>query len=67
MKIMALDLGKNKTAVCEFVVETHEVRHLTVKTRRGEIERLLERLRPDRAVMEVGPIAGWAQRGQAGL
>lgn len=59
MKIMALDLGKNKTAVCEFAVETSEVRHLSVKTRRAEIEGLLDRHRPERVVMEVGPIAGW--------
>jgi len=59
MKIMALDLGKNKTAVCEFTVASSDVRHVSVKTRRAEIEGLLDRLRPDRVVMEVGPIAGW--------
>ncbi len=59
MRILALDLGKTASVACGLDVETGEVEYETVATRPAAMEELLTRRRPDRLVMEVGPIAGW--------
>ena len=59
MKILALDLGKSKSAVC--ILDTAEMkeRYTTVGTTPFELTILLERQRPDRVVFEVGTLSGW--------
>jgi hypothetical protein len=59
MKILALDLGKSKSAVC--ILDTAEMkeRYTTVGTTPFELTILLERQRPDRVVLEVGTLSGW--------
>jgi len=59
MKILALDLGKSKSAVC--VLDTAEMkeRYMTIATTPFALVNLLEREHPDRVVFEVGTLAGW--------
>lgn len=59
MKILAMDLGKSSTVMCQLDTDTGETEYVTAGTSAGEFTRLLEERRPDRVVMEVGPIAGW--------
>ena len=55
MKILALDLGKDKSVGCVFVAETGEHSFSTIRTRPSELAQLLEQTRPDRVVIEIGP------------
>lgn len=59
MKILALDLGKSKSAVC--VLDTAEMKgsYTTVRTTPFDLSVLLDKQRPDRVVFEVGTLAGW--------
>jgi transposase len=59
MKILALDLGKSKSAVC--VLDTAEMKaaYTTVRTTPFHLSILLEANNPDRVVFEVGTSAGW--------
>jgi transposase len=59
MKIVALDLGQDKTVACEFESETGEASYETVRTTPVALHDLLVERAPDRVVMEVGPTAGW--------
>ena len=59
MKILALDLGKSKTVCCILDTESNEERYIKIKTVPFAFFDLLERLGPDRVVMEVGTPAGW--------
>jgi len=59
MKILALDLGKSKTAVCMYDTATSAPRFTTVKTAPFVLWDLLEREKPQRVVLEVGTPAGW--------
>lgn len=59
MKILALDLAKNKTAACDFDTDSGKAKYSTITTDLPNVQKVLERLRPERLVMEIGPIAGW--------
>ena len=59
MKILALDLGKDKSVGCDCVAENDEHTFTTIRTCPSEVAQLLERTRPDRVVIEIGPLAGW--------
>jgi transposase len=59
MKILALDMGKDKTVGCDFESVTGEHRFVGIGTSPGEIIRLLEEIAPNRVVIEIGPQAGW--------
>lgn len=59
MKILALDLGKSKSAACVYDTDSATSRFTTVKTAPFSLWNLLEREAPDRVVLEVGTPAGW--------
>jgi transposase len=59
MKILALDLGKYKTVGCEYESESgvHQFRRsFTTPVALGE---MVQKVKPDRVVIEVCSIAGW--------
>jgi transposase len=59
MKILALDLGKDKSVGCDFIAETGKHTFSTIRTCPGEVAQLFEQIHPDRVVIEIGPLAGW--------
>ena len=59
MKILAIDLGKFKSVVCDMDSETKKHDFETLATSPEVLRRLLERRRPDRVVFEIGNQAGW--------
>lgn len=59
MKILSLDLGQSKTAVCMLHTHDNRATHLTRPTTRQAMHDLLLEQAPDRLVMESGPTAGW--------
>jgi transposase len=59
MKILALDLGKSKSAVCILDTDSVKERYTTITTVPFALMDLLEREHPDRVVFEVGTLAGW--------
>jgi transposase len=59
MTILALDLAKSKSVFCNFDTVTGEVTFGTVATQRAKFRELLERVRPERVVIEICPLAGW--------
>lgn len=59
MKILAIDLGKSKMAVCMYDTKTFEHRFDSAPLDRGTLGIVLDCERPDRVVIEVGPTSGW--------
>jgi transposase len=59
MKIVAMDLGKNKTMVCYYDSVNGSHRFLTVRTQPQAIHDALVAQPADRVVMEIGSAAGW--------
>jgi transposase len=59
MKILALDLGKSKSAVCILETASMQERYTTIPTKPFALVNLLERERPEMVVLEVGTLAGW--------
>jgi transposase len=59
MTILALDLAKSKSVFCDFNTITGEVTFGDVATKRANFRELLERVRPERVVIEICPLAGW--------
>lgn len=59
MRIVAIDLGKVKSVVCDFASETGEHVFETCRTTPEALEEILVRRRPDRVVIEACPSAGW--------
>ena len=59
MKILALDLGKNKSVFVEYITGNGERTFGKISTNPRELRNLLERGTPDRLVIEAGPAAGW--------
>jgi transposase len=59
MRILAIDLGKNKSVFVDYT--TGEGRHQfgKVGTNSHELQKLLERCKPDQLVIEACPAAGW--------
>ena len=58
MKILALDLGKNKSVFVDYVIGGERI-FGKISTNPRELRNLLERSAPDRLVIEAGPAAGW--------
>jgi transposase len=59
MKILALDLGKNKSVFVDYVTGAGERNFGKIGTNAHEERKLLLRCAPDRLVIEAGPVAGW--------
>lgn len=59
MKIVAMDLGKNKTVVCYYDSTNGAHRFVTVPTRPQAIHDAIVVQPADRVVMEIGSAAGW--------
>ena len=59
MKILSLDLGKNKTVGCDYERESGKHRFQTVFSARAGLAQLVKEVKPDRVVIEVCSIAGW--------
>lgn len=59
MTILALDLAKSKSVFCNFNTLTGEVTFGDLATKRANFRELLERVRPERVVIEICPLAGW--------
>jgi len=59
MKILALDLGKNKTVACLYGSDTSEHRFVRVATSPSSLHDLIVDLEPARVVFEIGSSAGW--------
>lgn len=59
MRILALDLGKNKSVYVDYFTGEGERNFGKIGTNAREVEKLLERCSPDRLVIEAGPSAGW--------
>src|SRR5262245_50712272 len=57
--ILALDLGKYKSAACLYDPASAEARFETVTTGRPELARLIDRHRPAAVVIEACALAGW--------
>jgi len=58
MRILALDLGKNKSIFLDYVAQG-EQRFGKIGTNAHEVEKLLRQCWPDRLVIEAGAAAGW--------
>jgi transposase len=59
MKILALDLGKFKSVACVYVAGTGEHAFETIRTEYLEVGQLVDKVKPDRVVIEISPLAGW--------
>ena len=59
MKILSLDLGKYKTAGCEYEAESGAHRFSRSFTTPAALEKMVREVNPDRVVIEVCSIAGW--------
>jgi transposase len=59
MRILALDLGKNKCVFVEYVAGNGRRSFGKIGTNAQELEKLLERCVPDRLVIEACPASGW--------
>jgi transposase len=59
MRILALDLGKNKTVACSYEIETGAHCFQRVVTSPSSLHDLIVDLEPARVVFEIGPSAGW--------
>lgn len=59
MTILALDLAKSKSTLCNFNTITGQLTFGDVATKRRNLRQLLEQTRPDRVVIEICPLAGW--------
>ena len=58
--ILAIDLGKYKSAACVYR-STDDQRFTTFSTSRAELTRLIERHRPDMILIEACLLAGWVR------
>jgi transposase len=59
MKILAMDLGKNKTVVCIYDQKSGEHKYLTIRTSPRQVHDLIAEQEPDRVVFEICSSAGW--------
>jgi transposase len=59
MKILALDLGKNKSVFLDYVVAGSHQEYGKIATTPQALHDLLVQRRPDRLVIEACPSAGW--------
>src|ERR1700680_3276638 len=59
MRILALDLAKNKSVYVDYVTGGGDRSFGKVGSNAPELEKLLSRCSPDRVVIEACPAAGW--------
>lgn len=59
MRILALDLGKSRTAAFVMDRDRQEQRHTAVRTTPTALHDLIVKVAPQRVVFEICPIAGW--------
>ena len=59
MKILAMDLGKNKTVVCIYDQTSGKHNYQTIRTCPQQIHDLLVEHKPERVVFEICSAAGW--------
>jgi transposase len=59
MKIVAMDLGKNKTVVCIYDQKSGKHKYKTVRTCPQQMHDLIVEHRPERVVFEICSAAGW--------
>ncbi|HTV48289.1 MAG TPA: IS110 family transposase [Phycisphaerae bacterium] len=59
MKILALDLGKNKSVYVDYLTGSQRQTFGKIGTNAHDVEQLLRRCSPDRLVIEAGPASGW--------
>jgi transposase len=59
MSILAIDLGKSKSVACVYESGSDAHRFETVRTTPAAVLEALERVKPERVVIEIGPAAGW--------
>lgn len=59
MKILAMDLGKNKTVVCIYDQKSGKHKYQTVRTGPQQMHDLMVEHKPDRVVFEICSAAGW--------
>jgi transposase len=59
MKIVALDLGLQKSVACIYETETGQHRLTTVKSTPAALTTVFQQHAPQRVVIEIGPLAGW--------
>jgi transposase len=59
MNILAMDLGKNNTVICNYESETGRHNYGKVKTMPQAIHDVIVEKAPDRVVFEIGASAGW--------
>lgn len=67
MKIVAMDLGKNKTVACIYEQTGGNYKYQTIRNCPQQIHDLLAEHNPDRVVFEIGPSSGWIYDIAAGL
>jgi transposase len=67
MKIVAMDLGKNKAVVCIYEQTSGDHKYQTIRSCPQQIHDLLTKHSPDRVVFEICPAAGWIYDIAAGL
>jgi hypothetical protein len=58
-RIVAIDLGKDKSVACDYHPGSGEVAFTTLGTGRAELHRLLARRRPGVVVIEASALSGW--------
>jgi transposase len=61
MKIFAIDMGWSNSVSCLFDTDTGEVQYKTLITGKEPFAKLLEEIRPEKVVIEAGPMAGWVR------
>jgi transposase len=59
MSILAVDLGKSKSVACVFEPSSGEHQFETIASTPAAVLGIIEREKPQRVVIEVGPTAGW--------
>lgn len=59
MRILGIDLGLRKSVACSYDTVSAEERVTTIATTPAELDRLIDRERPDQVVVEAGTPAGW--------
>lgn len=59
MRILAIDLGKSKSVACEYDARTAKHSFFGIRTVPSELQDLLEKVRPERVVIEICNQAGW--------
>ena len=59
MNILAMDLAKSKTVVCDYDSTSGKGRYSKVMTTQQQIHDLIVDRQPDRVVFEISSSAGW--------